>query len=220
MVQSARSALLFSKTPTVALSYLSEANKILVDANKPSLVDIRNALALDIERLNNVVDLDVADVVLQIETLSVELIKLATPPKNLITKDQKNAEKEKEILTKNWQRFWQRSKDLFSQAFIIRKHQQTKPTFLLSEEKYGLILSLQYKLQIASWAILHNQDRLYETNMAQTITTLQNHARYFSSELVDKILPSLQKLQGISAKKKIALPNLDTTLKAIEVASI
>lgn len=214
LVQTAKMALVL-KNPTLALDYLNEANGMLADSANPFFIKIHNALNSDINKLKGVAYANIADVALKIEVVNGLMMELISAPKDLEASSQKAEEKNTSEKRWGWRNFWQQSSEMLSRAFIIRRQQQGKPTFLLYEERYELILNLQSKMQIAAWAILHDQDQLYKANIEQTITILQNNARYFPGASVNKILLSLQGLKGVV--KTIPL-DLQPTLSLIKAA--
>lgn len=226
LIQSAKFCLTIDKDPITALRLLTSANQELSAAADPALINIKNIIEQDIASLQIYTKVDILKTSLKIEFVNNELMKLVSPqikfptinaPSTTQKTDTKIPDTQNSSLQKTashlFSRFLQQSNDILNKTFVIRT--QTKSLKLEPEERYSLILNSELKLQIAEWALLHNQNDIYQNNIKEIADSLQSYSLYFPSTQIAPILKALVELQQIDLRP---LPNLDNAEQAIKGA--
>lgn len=192
----------------LTLSFLTRAEQY---ASAPELSVINHALNKDIAALQVVPVVDAEELTLKLESLNQKIGVMPLVAQEFVGPAAATAKPEAISYAKNlWGRIFASSVTALKNIVTIRR--QTVEPLLSSEQEALLRLDLQTKLLQAQLAVVHRQNKLYQSCLVQ-VTTLIN--RYFVANNIVKsdILPVLQELQQVDLQPK--LPTLTESIAAI-----
>lgn len=184
----------------LALSFLLAANQYTSDLE---LSAINHALNRDIAALQTVPLVDASELILKIEAIN-QKIGVLPLIVSQFTSPQKEQIGVSEPAGKTlWQRLCISTVNALKDIVIIR-HQVADP-LLSPEQEIILRLDMQTKLLQVQLAIMHRQNKLYQSCLEQTINLI---TRYFAvnQEATIDILSSLQELQRVDLQPKFSFP--------------
>lgn len=217
-LQTAKLSLTTTKDPAMAIKLLSSAEENLVRTENPAITKIRNALNQDLKSLQSVAaNYNIIKITSQLEDIQQKLSSTSSlsQPKIELKENLPPSSATNKFALPFWNSLWQNSLAILKKALIIREQQQ--PLSLLNtDQRTTLLVSLQYKIAIAEWALLHNQDEIYLNNLKQVADTLRSYQLQVIPTELTFMLKELQELQKISPSSM--LPNLETSEKLLETA--
>jgi len=183
----------------LALSFLSEAKQYAGDSE---LSAINYALNKDIANLQVVPIIDDSELILKIETISQKIGSLPMVTPQFAGLQKKKIEESSKIKTL-WQRFFTSTVDALKDIVIIRH--KTADILLSPEQETILRLEIQTKLLQSQLAVMHRQNKLYQSCLEQTSNLI---TRYFAANpyAATDILPLLQELQSVDLEPKLSFP--------------
>lgn len=179
----------------------------------PSLLSLQQALASDLNRLNDAAQLDTVNVLLNLQTMdeSISRLNLSASSAPLLTSP---ASATAVDVSKSW--YQQSLRDLwdgFKNLFVIRYHSSVTP-ILSPEHREWIRENIALMLAQARWAVLQQKSRLYQLSLAQVQQWLM---LYFPDNLErTKILERLAALAAINIAPP--LPNITASLQAVQQA--
>ncbi|MFA6409227.1 MAG: uroporphyrinogen-III C-methyltransferase [Gammaproteobacteria bacterium] len=220
LLQMAKFSLLTNRNVDAALRFFSMAESSLASSKSADLLHVRELLAEEGKALQEMSKLDVTKTVARLEVINQEIGKLSILPKELpqrkdlandvVSDDLKTPKKQ----ANRWQDFWQGASKALKQAVIIRKQSNAETVFLNSEQATSMILSLQNKIVIAEWAILHYDEELYQKNLQQVSDALQTYFLRMNPSQAANIIAALQEMKKINVK--LIVPSFNQTEQAIQ----
>jgi len=219
-LQTAKFSLIITKDTAAAIKFLSSAEENLAHSENPSIVKIRNSINQDLKSLQNVGDNgNVIQVTSQLETIQQKLSPLSSlsQPKIELKEKIPSPTAITKFPLSLWSSLWQNSLLILKKAVIIREQQQPL-NLLTADQRTDLLLNIQYKLEVAKWALLHNQNSIYRNNLQQVIDTLHSYQLQIIPAELSSILNKLQELQKFPSSS--VFPNLETSEKLLETAII
>lgn len=217
LVQQANLVLQTNHDKTVALSLLQAAYQKIMNNSDIRLYPINQALNHDINALQTAPAVDRAELLSRLTNINQQIQQLPLVPNYL------NQKATSEPITKNnttqvspWQIALAKSLEMMRQIVIIQKHQAVTP--LLSDEQ-ALFLRQNIMLMLgqAQWAVLQNNQVIYNKSLQQTIEWLQ---RFFivNPSTNQTLLAQLKELQKININPALPLPTM--TLAAIQATQL
>lgn len=190
----------------LVLSFLTRAEQY---ASEPELSAIKHALNKDIASLQVVPVIDLEELILKIEGLNQKIGSLP-----LVAREFKGLPKTKteEFLVARtlWESFLAKTMTALKDIVSIR-HQVVEP-LIAPEQEAVLRLNIQTKLLQAELAVMHRQNKLYQSCLEQAIVLISHH---FTANIVvkDDVLPVLQKLRQVDLQPQ--LPSLTESMATI-----
>ena len=220
LVRLANTDLMVSHNIPLAIQALTMADQRLIALNNANLIAVRKALAKDIETLKMSADVDSIGIILKLNALGDQILKLPVP--NLPTKLSKPAKSEDQQYQETsklpqtfWQKFNVASWTQLQNIIIIRRHEQPMQSILSTEQQIDLIQKIQLALNRAEWAVLYKQVPIYQAALQKVITLAD---LYFVSNpaVASNITKTVQELSHIDLTPKDY--NLNASLQAIHEA--
>lgn len=202
-----------NQDPASAIRSLQLAQHQIQALADPRLLALQQALASDINQLNDVKHVDTADVLLNLQTLSESIGRLSLIPHPMISPAlpaSVNQEQKAPWLKNAWHSFWGNFKSLF----IIRYQDKAQSSLLPPEQRQWVQENIAFTLAQAQWAVLQKKTDLYQHSLAQVQKGLQDY--YPDSSERQKIFNRIAELAAINISPD--LPNLDASLRAIKQA--
>lgn len=213
LIQLAHYNLIYLKDPNSALLALTLANKQLTELTNPpaSLDTLHNLLKQNIASLNTLPHLDLSSILTQLNTLQTQIPQLSllntTPRSNETVSPSPQTTSEKK-----WLSAIQASLHSFQQLIVVRHLDKPIQPLLPQVQQQYLQHNLQLLLQQAQWALLHQQQAIYQTSLQQVKETIQQHF-VENSPTSQAIIQKLNELEKINLQP--SLPDLMPTLQAI-----
>lgn len=214
LIQLANYNLVYLRDQNSALFTLNLANKQLSELSNSSfsLETLQNLLSQTIAKLNALPHLDLSNRLAQLNSLQAQIAELPLLSATLATKEIANFQPQTSS-EKKWINAIQTSLHNFQQLIVIRHlDKPIKPLLPQIQQQY-LQQNLQLLLQQAQWALLHNQQTIYQSSLQQAKEAIQ---LYFveKSSATQTIIEQISKLQKIDLAA--ILPDLNPTLDAID----
>lgn len=214
LIQLANYNLFYLRDQNSALSALNLANNQLTDvSNSPaSLETLRNLLTQNIAKLNALPHLDLGNTLAKLNSLKAQVAELPLLSTTLTTKEIVNPPSQA-TSEKKWMNAIQTSLHSFQQLIVVRHLDKPIEPLLPQIQQQYLQQNLQLLLQQAQWALLHNQQAIYQSSLQQTKEAIQQY--YIEkSPTAHTIIQQINELAEINLQT--ALPDLSPTLEAID----
>lgn len=212
LLQLANLHLNLSHDSDTAIKLMKMAQSLLNNLPSPTLLTLKKTISNDINALENAPRINVTALVLSLHTLDSKIQALTIIPKNPIPSKLKaepvNSSNEESRWYNKILQLLSGFKDLISISHV----QEPVTPLLSSKQTRYLKENIQIKINQAEWAILHNNETLYQINLADILKWLR---QYFSGrDDVKPILKSIEDLSKININPK--LPNISNSLNAID----
>lgn len=200
----------WSKSFSVTIALLQQADQVLKEFNDPKIFEIRQLIAKDITQLQKLPDVDYAGVLSQLDAAQDSVKTLTILPKF----NTENApEKPIEYPTSPWRLRLEYSVNLLSKLVIVRRNDENiKP--LISPAFEAIVKeNIHLNLQEAQWAVLNDSPMVYQLVLNQAIKLLKTNFNVGAADTAALIkkLTELQKLQIAQTK-----PTLSPSLKLLD----
>jgi uroporphyrin-3 C-methyltransferase len=198
----------FMNNVDVAIKLLESADQKLEQINDPALGEVRKSLVQDLSALNAIPKVDIAGLSLRLTAISEQLDSLAALPATIPqTVSSPTAPPEKEGSWKD--RLFATLHQL--QSLVAIKHVESSK-FLLPEQQFYVLENIKLQLLRAQWALLHQNNALYQQSLDQAKHSLQT---YFSKNTkAANIIQSITALQTTNVKP--TLPDLAKTRQLMQ----
>ncbi len=215
LVQNASQQILINKDVLTALSQLQLADQKLRDLGHPDLNLLRDALSQDIVKLKSVTQLDKDGLWAQLNAIVSQLPSLQF--KTLIeenSSDEAASEPETEADTDKpkWQKALDKSWGEIKNLIRVSRYDQDQIQPVLAQhEKIQLLRAMQYMVEQAKWAVLKQDNLVYQ----EALNTLsQNMQLFFEKESVqENLLAEIEKVSEINIVT--AQINISQSLQAV-----
>lgn len=214
LIKLANHRLILSHDIATGIQALQAADSRLREVGNPKFIPLRKALALDIQKLNAVPQLDTVGISLKLNALQeqVEDLPLLTPdPKTIEQRNQADSNLSK---ADSWQQLpsaiWQ---DLLKLVHIQQHNEAIKP-LLLPEQHFFLVQNLKLQLEQARLALLNDHPVIYKDRIqqAQKWIGLYFDKHHVLTQTVDK---ALTKLAATSITQE--LPDISKSLTSLQL---
>lgn len=196
-----------------AIKSLQLAQHELEALADPTLLPLRQALANDLNNLNDAPKIDTADTLLKLQTLAESINRLsftAASVNNTGAPNPTAATHDKHWYQQTWQGWWQRFKNLF----VIRDN-TTESSPVSKENQSGWIReNIAFTLAQAQWAVLQQKTAVYQQSLTQVRQWVNDH--YPDSSERQQILARIDELNKIDLAP--ALPDIHASLQAVQQA--
>ena len=194
-----------NQDPLSAIKSLQLAQHQVQALADPRLLALQQALASDINQLSDIKQIDTADLLLKLQTLSESIGRLSMIPHPLTSSSLPIPEKPK---------FWQSFLGNLKNLFIIRYQGKTQPTLLPPEQRQWIQQNIAFTLAQAQWAVLQKKSDLYQHSLTQVQKWLEEN--YPDTAERQKILSRIAEMAAVNIAPD--LPNLDASLRAVQQA--
>ena len=169
-LQMAQITLYWSNDIASSITLLETADKLLAQVNNPKLFDARQAVAKEITQLKSISRPDKPGMLSQLSAISSQLANL---PLNKQKFSLPAPNQSSETPSKShWQKAWNNSLDALKRLVIIRYHNQDIRPILSPLQREMLTENLKLSIQQAQWAVIHEDQKLYDFALGQTLSTI------------------------------------------------
>ncbi|MCK4609200.1 MAG: uroporphyrinogen-III C-methyltransferase [Gammaproteobacteria bacterium] len=171
LIQLANINLTLDNNAAHAYKLLQTADKRLAKTNDPIFIPVREALAKDINTLQNSPRVDLPGIISQLDALSEQIATLPIVPS--LTKQAVTAKTPTAPIKTNkkpqttWQCFWNTTLTKLKNVIIVQRLEQPMPALPTIEQQTYLKQSLQLLLEQAEWAVLHKQPTVYKSALTR-----------------------------------------------------
>jgi len=197
--------------PNTALAILKKAEKQLASLNDPNTLPLRQAITDAVTHLKALPKIDYAGMLMQLNAISRQLTQLP------LINDNATGEVQKLDYTtrtdSGWRKYWHKSLDTLEKLVIIRHQNQPIEPLISPGQQTFLVENIRLKLSQASWALLQNNQQIFENSLNTAISWIN---KYYAPNSVatTSVITSLKILNTINLK-----PELPDISHAIELTS-
>lgn len=214
LAQLANINLTFQGNMGVATELLKLAEQQIASANDPTLMAVRQALTGDITSLQSAPKVDIAGIIIKLDSLSQQLPNLPIVPTIHPSPRQPSTMTENKIVPA-WQRGLEAMGHALTNVVVVRRLDQPVQPLLPPEKQTYLVMNMQLKLSQAQWAVIHQQVNVYQQNLQQVIHWIKQYFQQ-NAEITQNVLAQLTELQQTNIKSNG--PALTRSLNAIQTA--
>lgn len=200
--------------PVNAAKSLQLAFQHLQILGDPTLLSLQQALASDLNRLKDVQPLDMADVLLKLQTLSESISRLTMVPRQIMPHPAATTQEPAPVSQLWYARFWEGFKATFKNLVVIRYHSTISSPILPPEQRDWIRENMAFTLALAQWAALREQPQLYKHSLEQVRQGLI--ANYPDNAERKKILDRVAGLMAIDIAP--SMPDINASLRAVRQA--
>lgn len=178
----------------------------------PSFFNLKAALNKDIAKLKSMSKTDVSALILKIESLNTQIQQLSilpekfhTDPNTLMPKPSTNVD------SLPWYKKFLHDLSGLKQLVIIRHENAPISPLLSAQQQLFLKENIQFKLLQTEWAIINQQQELYNDNLHQVKSWLTEY--FHDNKKIPQITAQIDTLLSINIKPE--LPSIADTLKTL-----
>lgn len=192
----------FSSNTSLTEALLTTADDRLRDLSNPALLPLRKALAVDLAKLAALPKLDKPGLLTQMHAIMQLADSLPIKTPQIKAKETPNEETKAAESKTTWREGLKNSLDILKKIVVVRHQQQAVEALISPEQQKLLVHTIQYQMQQAQWALIHNDDALYHISLQQALDTIQNN---FDTQApaTRNVLQRLHDLQTLSLDFKI-----------------
>lgn len=183
----------FHKETTISL--LIAADETLAQSTHPNMINLRQAITDDIQRLKALSQTDPLSILMTLEAIKKNLFNL--PFKTPLSETKTNPSPSSHP-SSTWQKAWQDSLAQLEKLVVLRKHESTEDITLLNPLYKNILKeTILMQLQVAIFAIIENQEPLYQSALNEAILDI---SRIFDvhDARTQQIIQELNRLKHLS----------------------
>lgn len=202
----------WSDDPKIAIALLQQADSILQGIALQPIFPIRQMIAKEIAQLQALPAVDIPGILSQLDAAQVAVSKLPVVDKNAIQTNADDNQQKTSPPVSAWKSHWQQSVSFLEKLIVIKHYDGDIQPALSPMHKTLLRENIRMNLQVAQWAVLRNNTRLYQQSLEQAV---QNIERTFdtdtqSARSLRKQLTTLQQ-----TTLHVAMPAIDQSLQLL-----
>lgn len=187
---------------TIAL--LKQADSLLKQLNEPKILNVRQAIAKDIAQVQSLPSVDVAGLLSQLDAAQNSIENLSIP----LLRNEKVPPTENKTSPTNdtpkWRTHLQNSMGVLEKLIVIRRHDQDIQPIMSPLFEAILKEKIRLNLQEAQWAVLNNNQNVYQLVLKQAMSTLKNFNE--KSTNTSALVKQLTELQQANVNQKRPAP--------------
>ncbi|WP_133136542.1 uroporphyrinogen-III C-methyltransferase [Legionella rowbothamii] len=200
----------WSNSVEATISLLQQTDQLLLQLNDPKIFEIRQAVAKDIAELKAAPKMDIAGTLSQLDAAqnSLEDLSIASTLNDMKPTAETPATPENK--TSVWRLRWQDSMNVLSKLVVIRRNEEQIKPLISPALEMILKENIRLDLQEAQWAVLNNNQEVYQLVLNQAITTLKknfNENAANTAALIKK-LNELQQIQLTPKRPDVGVSSL------------
>jgi uroporphyrin-III C-methyltransferase len=203
-----------NRDPGNAVKSLQLAQHQLQMLGDATLLPLQQALASDLNRLNDTPPVDAAEILLKLQTLSESINRLPMVPQQPTVPSPTISTPAPAPSSAWYERFWQSLKAHFENAVVIRYRGPESSPILSADQRGWLRENMAFTLAVAQWAVLRENAALYKNSLEQVQQWLTSD--YPNTGERKKILERLNELAAINIAP--TLPDINASLRAAQQA--
>lgn len=197
-----------------AIKSLQLAEHELQTLADPALLPLRQAIASDLNSLNDAPKIDTADILLKLQTLAESINRLpfasASASNNTTAANSAASAHSKNRAWQTLQNWWQDFKNLF----VIRKSTAENSPVSQENQSGWIRENIAFTLAQAQWAVLQQKTAVYQQSLTQVRQWVSDH--YPDSGERQQILARIDELNKVDLTP--ALPDIHASLQAVQQA--
>ncbi len=206
----------WSDNTETTIALLQQADTLLVDIHDQRAFPIRQAISKEITSLETMPKLDVAGLLSQLDAAQSVIVNLELKPE--ISPEEQHSATVANHPSTAWQKHLKETVSLLEKLVVVRRHDED--ILPLPSPAYEAMLreSIRLNLQEAQWALLQNNESIYQFSLNQA---LKNISRAFApntagTDALIKQLKSLQKIHLTQQKPPLeqSLPLLNELIES------
>ncbi len=151
-------------TPTTA-ALLQQADQLLAAQHDQRLYPVRQALASEITQLNSVAPLDKAGLLSALNALQNTLEQLPLKNNAMLKKTNTTADSSPPLT--GWRAQLQQTMQQLGKLIVIHHHDNAIQPLMTPAYEAMLLESIRFNLQMAAWAVLQNNQAVYQLSLSQ-----------------------------------------------------
>lgn len=192
-MQLAQITLYWSNDIKSSIALLQKADELLKEVGNNKLFEARQSLAEEIASLKSTKSVDKPGLLSQLNALSSQLINLPINKQKFEMAKTESVKEEKEL--SQWQKAWSNSLDSLKRLVVVRYHNQEIKPLLSPMQRDILIEKMKLNIEQIQWAIIHNDQSVYEFSIQKLLTTIET---YFNEKATasQAILAQVKQLAG------------------------
>lgn len=164
------------KNTETAAALLQDADSRLAQLDKPELLPVRQAIHVDIEKINALPKLNLDDITLSLMALEQQASNLKLANIELPEAEQAPADAELSEDIADWRTNLKKSWDKFLEDFItIRRRSGATEALMAPSQQQNLRFNMALKLQQAQWAVTRQNQALYQQTLASVNSWLNDY---------------------------------------------
>jgi len=191
LIQMANVTLVVSEDHKTALNILMLAKQYAVD---PRFTTLNQAITKDISALQAITKIDTADLITRLDLINQQITNLSLLP-NTLTEQTALKKLEAKPIAPYWKTILINIKEALKELVIVR-YNAAEP-LPATEQLVVARLNLQAKVLQAEWAVLHHNNKLYQSCLIQ-ISELLTHNFALNPKAIQPILNSIKALTSIN----------------------
>lgn len=213
LVKLANDHLQFNHDANMAKILLERANDVLSNVQNTNILEIRKAIASNLANLSGTPQNDATHLFLRVSGLDKTIDQLPFPSNPLKPEPSTSVEEVNNANLPWWKVGLNKAWLGLSQIVIIRKTYSNELPLVLPEEKTFLMQNLHAQMSYISWAILHQNNAVYQASLSNAYNFIQ---AYFAkdADLTKSVLLNLNELEKINIEP-VSL-DLSATLKLFD----
>ncbi|MAZ77881.1 MAG: hypothetical protein CMF39_04315 [Legionellaceae bacterium] len=191
---------------------LEDADQALFLTGYPEVSDVRRMLAENIAALQAIPPLDVTGIFLRLQALNGEISKLPLISDNPASEKLAASKHDTEQASNDWKGALHHNIHRIGKLIVIQRRDKPIQPLITTEQQALLNLYLSNLFNNAQWALLHRNNIIYKSSLAEINKAVST---YYSttSETTQQLLQSVDTLAKINIAPK--LPNINATLSAL-----
>lgn len=207
----------FDNNILLAKQLLQNADERLKDLASPDIIKVRAAFASDIASLQTITPVDAPGIILKINAIGQQIAALprVPQPKQLLAATPTKVNPEAK--TADWlgriqevgEQIWLNLKNL-----VVIHYNAPAAAPLLPPDYYPFVVAnIQTQLSMAQWAVLHQQEQIYQASLQQAIDWV---TQYYAGNQgnIANVVTQLNALKAMTIRPTV--PNLANSLNAIQ----
>ena len=207
----------FESNVPAAVILLNTADERIETLSSPTFIPIRDQLNQAITQLQALPQIDTEGILLKLNALT-QIIE-SLPSVLMPVSDQQSATADSKEDTKaddnipRWQQGLKQSLDALKEIVVIEHHDKPQKRSAAKYDRIYIDQQLQFFLQQAQWAVIHQKEALYKTSLTEAENWVkQNYAN--NSTKTQSMLQTLQQLAQIDIQP--GYPSLSVIIQTIQ----
>ncbi len=213
LLKIAHSYLNLTPNPKTALVILEKANTTLATLNLPQALKLRQAITNIVTELQALPTIDKADILMKLNAISQELkaLPLISPTATDFSQQDSPAQN---TPSSTWKNYWHKTLSALEKLVVIRHHDKNVEPLISPKQQAFLNENIQLKLSEAGFALLQNDQALFQSSLKSAAKWISEYY-VADSSATQSVLNTLTQIQQ-KVNLQPELPSLDKVLQLNE----
>lgn len=174
LLRMANDQLTINNNPDTAIVLLQDANQQLAMVSQPQYAVLRSEIIKTIAQLKRLPKIDINEMTMRIAKISDQIQSLPSvapmPAQHL---------QQQQVEQQDWRQIWHKTLQELRSLVVITKTEQSMKPLLTCDQRIYFNLHASNLLQQAQWAVLHRNQKIYQSSIKQTIQLIN---QYFKND--------------------------------------